>query len=161
MEAVDTVWFVAEENGDDPETRLRTIPIYGPEFEWWSAAVKRELKAQGWKQKDLANALHAQESAVSRCIHRKAPTYELLLAISDALRIPYPVILPESEDEALYLAEQRRLKRRDIEARMIAAGVPSADGQRQPAAVTSQHEGPTKAKATPRKRRGAHAKQHP
>lgn len=139
MELVDTVGIVAAKNSDDPETRPRTVPIWGDEYDWWSLAVKRQLKAVGWTQEDLANSLGIHPSLVSRCITRKVPTYDLLLAISDELKVAYPVILPESEGEALRLAEEKRLYKREVEAKKIKAGVPEIAKKDQAPGVVSEH----------------------
>lgn len=124
---------VAQEKSE-PEQRRRTIPIWDDQFDWWTKAVDRRLGFLGINQKQLAGYIEAGESAVSRCINRSKPVYELLIDISDALEIPYPVILPESEEEALELAKQRRLVRRMDQIGQITAGVPkrTKEGQIRP-----------------------------
>lgn len=116
------------------EPRRRTIPIWDDKYQWWTDAVDRRLTALGINQKELSNYIEAGESEVSRCINRSKPVFELLIDISDALDIPYPVILAESETEAFELAKQRRLVRRMDQVAQIVAGVPKRtdDGQIRP-----------------------------
>lgn len=71
--------------------------------------MKRELTARGWKQVHLAEKLGVGEYSVSRCITRKGATVDLAIRISDLLKIPYPVFLPESEAEAAEMMERRSL----------------------------------------------------
>lgn len=133
---VDILRAVSKKIDDEIPLRRRTIPIFGPEFQWWTSAVKSRLIALGIEQTDLARYIKAQPPEVSRCISRKKPVYELLLDISDALEIPYPVVLPESEDEAMEIARQRRLVRRDAQLGQIKAGVAGIKGKRQVTAIT-------------------------
>lgn len=132
----DIVQRVSDETA---EKRGRTIPISGETFQWWTDAVKRQISALKLSQKALADELELPESAVSRCISRVQPVYETLLAISDRLGVAYPVILPESEDEALHLATQRRLIRRDIQVKQIVTGVSKTPKKGQTPAVVSEH----------------------
>lgn len=131
---VDIFAVVAAEKSDAEPVRRRTIPIWAEKYDWWTKAVDRRLLELGISQKQLAGYIDAGEPAVSRCINRSKPVYELLIDISDALDIPYPVILPESEQEALELAKQRRLVRRMDQVAQIAAGVPkrTKEGQIRP-----------------------------
>jgi transcriptional regulator with XRE-family HTH domain len=122
----------------EPERR-RTVPIFDDQFDWWTQAVTRELGARRLKQKDLALKLGEATSAISRCINREKPIYELLIAISDELTIPYPVILPETEHEALRLAEHRRLLRSDLQLAEIRAGVGESSRESQTAPLPSEH----------------------
>jgi hypothetical protein len=118
------------------EPRGRTIPLWGEQFLWWPQAVKRKLRELGVDQKFLSNYIEASTSDVSRCLSLKKPLYDLLIAISDALEIPYPVVLPESEEEALEIARQRRLVRRDAQMAQITAGVPNRRENRQIVPIT-------------------------
>lgn len=114
---------VAKEKSAAEPTRRRTIPLFGEQYDWWPALVRKQLKALGIDQKFLAAWIDAQPPEVNKCITRKTPVYELLLDISDALDIPYPVVLPESYEEALIVARERRLARRDVQVAQIKAGV--------------------------------------
>jgi transcriptional regulator with XRE-family HTH domain len=129
----DTIDIMADEK------RRRTIPIFGDQFAWWPEAVKRQLEKKGIDQKTLAKNISATEPEVTKCVRRKNPVYELLIAISDELDIPYPVILPESEAEALRLATERRLFRRDLQLAQIQAGVPERTVEDQTPKVPSEH----------------------
>jgi hypothetical protein len=117
------------------ERRGQTVPVR----EWWTLAVKRELKARNMSQRDLATQIGARDDDVSRCINRKVPTLLLLTSISDALAIPYPFILPETEPEALHLAMQRRLIRRDLQLSEIMAGVSETKRDDQTSGVEPEH----------------------
>lgn len=139
MEAVDTVGLVAEENSDEAERRRCTIPIWGDEYEWWTDAVRRQLDVKGLDQKQLADRLGLDAGAVSRCINRKKPLYEILIAISDELAVAYPVILPISEEQAIHLAKEKRLFKREKEVRGIKAGAAEKGAQDQPLGVVSEH----------------------
>lgn len=139
MEALDNVGIVVAEKDDDAEKRRHTIPIYGSEFEWWTAAVRRQLEVMGIDQKELSERLGIDTGSVSRCINRKKPTFELLILISDFLKVAYPVVLPESEEEALALAKEKRLHKREAKAHKIKAGVPETAAKDQTARVPSEH----------------------
>ena len=136
IEVADILQIVSDESA---EKRGRTIPIGDDRFQWWTDAVKRQLALHKLNQKQLADELELPESAVSRCISRAKPVYETLLAISERLEVAFPVILPESEDEALYLATQRRLIRRDIQVKQIVTGVGKPSRKGQTPAVVSEH----------------------
>lgn len=122
---------MAKKSEEETPMRRRTIPIFGPEFQWWTDAVRAKLVELDIEQTDLAAHIKAEPPEVSRCITRKKPVYELLLDISDALEIPYPVVLPTSLEEAMEVARQRRLVRRDAQIGQIAAGVGGIKGKRQ------------------------------
>jgi hypothetical protein len=114
---------VAKENSGNQPARRRTIPLWGELYAWWPQAVRARLADLKIDQKFLSTWIEADPTAVNKCITRKVPVYELLLDISDALDIPYPVVLPESFDEALRVARERRLARRDAQVAQIKAGV--------------------------------------
>jgi transcriptional regulator with XRE-family HTH domain len=132
----DIVAFVSDES---VAKRGRTIPIQDGRFAWWTVAVRRQLAVFGIDQKQLAAELGLLESAVSRCINRTQPVYEVLIKISDRLVVAYPVLLPESEEEAIRLAGQRRLIKRDNQVAQIKAGVGEATVESQTAPVVSEH----------------------
>jgi transcriptional regulator with XRE-family HTH domain len=136
---VDILTAVTETKPPATIPRGRTIPIYGKEYEWWTQAVRRQLKVAGIDQVELAEKLGVAPSDVSRCINRKKPTYDLLLAISDELKVAYPVILPTSEEEALALATEKRAFKRVAEAEKIKAGVPENLSEDQTDRVASEH----------------------
>lgn len=115
--------FVPKEKADTKPSRRRTIPLWGAQYDWWPDAVRSTIKELGIDQKWLAEWIGAHPAEVNKCITRKTPVYELLLDISDALDLPYPVVLPESFDEALKVAKERRLARRDAQVDQIKAGV--------------------------------------
>lgn len=125
------MYLVAKEIDREAPARRRTIPLWGSEFDWWTAAVQRRIAELGIDQKFLSEYIDAEPPEVSRCINRRKPIYELLIAISDALDIPYPVVLPETEEEALEIARQRRLVRRDAQMAQIKAGVAKIKGKGQ------------------------------
>lgn len=114
---------VAKKNGKSEPIRRRTIPLYGSQYDWWPNAVRRRIAELDIDQKFLAVWINAEHTAVNKCITRKAPVYELLIDISDALDLPYPVVLPESFEEAFNVARDRRLARRDAQVVQIKAGV--------------------------------------
>lgn len=123
---------------DEKTSRRRTIPVHS----WWGLAVKRELEKLGEDQKQLAARINQEESAVSRCISGKVPVDEIIIAISDALKLPYPFMLPETEEIALHLATQHRLVRRDTQIGEIKAGVAGVTEnkqQSQTSALSSEH----------------------
>lgn len=143
----------SEDDADDGEKRRRTIPLFGEEFQWWTDAVRARLVETGMNQKQLASAVGDNEGIVSRCIRREKPVYELLIAISDALELPYPVVLATSYDEALRLAAARRLYRRDRNIQEIKAGVGESSTERQTPALTSVDGKPKKSARRPSRRR--------
>lgn len=98
-----------------------------PISDWWGKAVKRQLAVKKLTQKKLAADLGIDEPELSRALKpikkEGKPVYEIVLAISDALDLPYPVILPDSEDEALHLTTQRRLYKSTAQLAEITSGV--------------------------------------
>lgn len=97
---------------DAPDKRDSSLPIWDDAYEWWSEAARSKLKPRvpnGIDQKALAAKLGFSESEVSRALSRKKPLYRVVVAISDELEIPRPVLLPKSEAEARYLAVQRQM----------------------------------------------------
>lgn len=122
---------------DDPSAskRKRTVPIR----EWWTLAVRKKLKERGLEQLDLATKLGLHPSEVSRCISRKVPVLDFVIAISDELDIAYPVIIPDTEAEALHLAMQRRLIRRDLQLTEIKSGVGDSSSTDQGVEVRSEN----------------------
>lgn len=100
--------------------RGRTVPIH----KWWPVAVRRELEKLERDQVWLAAEIDSDPPTVNKCIKLKVPTLELVIAISDALKLPYPVLLPEHEEDAFELAKLQRLLKSDRETRKITAGVP-------------------------------------
>lgn len=94
-------------------------------------------------QDELAKKLGFASSEVSRA--RKPfdeggkPVLEIVLAVSDELKLPYPVLLPETEELALKLAEQNRVWRRELKLVEIAAGVPGKTSESQTLDLSSEH----------------------
>lgn len=121
------------------EPRGRTVPISDERYAWWTNAVRRELGVRNWDQKDLAAEIGERPEPVSKCINRKVPTIDLLLAISDKLDIAYPVLLPESEHEAIELAKLRRLLKSELQLNQIKAGVVESPTESQSEPVTSEN----------------------
>lgn len=134
MEALDNVRAVASDPSEQ-DRRGRTVPVY----EWWPAAVKRELKARGMTQRHLALHFDVPDSTITRLLSLETPTLGLLIAVSDLLKLPYPVMLPETEAIALDLAKQHRLLKRDVQIDEIAAGVTGKSVDSQPVAVQPEH----------------------
>lgn len=122
---------VARESSAEKPGRRRTIPLWGEQYDWWPKAVRDRLSELGIDQKFLSAWIEAHPTEVNKCITRKVPVYELLLDISDALDLPYPVVLPESYEEALKVARERRLARRDMQVAQIKAGVADRRGKSQ------------------------------
>lgn len=120
---LDIVEHVTEEN----DKRRVSLPIWDDRYEWWSEAVRNKIRPRdpaGQDQKTMAHKLGYSPSEVSRAISREKPLYDIVIAISDELKLPYPVIFPESEEEALHLAMQRRLFRRDAQLEQVRPQVP-------------------------------------
>lgn len=141
IEDVDTIGIVSDSKPGSADTarRGRTVPI----APWWRDAVKRELKKFFRSQLELAKAVHTDASSITRCLKhpndaKSVITLDLVVAISDALKLPYPVILPDTEDLAEHLAEQRRLYKSDLELSTIKAGVAENTKESQPPAVASK-----------------------
>lgn len=130
---------VARKTDEDPKARRHPIPLYDDRYEWWTDAVRRQLKVFGYNQKQLAADLDETESDVSRCINRETPTFELLIKISDFLKIAYPVVLLESEEQAVEVAKEKRLQKRVAKAGEIKAGVPETAEKDQTDALVSEH----------------------
>lgn len=128
---------VAKKNARPEPGRRRTIPLFGSQYDWWPNAVEDRIAELGIDQKFLAAWIGSEYTAVHKCIKRKVPVYELLLDISDALDLPYPVVLPESYEEALKVARERRLQRRDAQMAQIKAGVGDSSEKRQIRAIQS------------------------
>lgn len=126
---LDIVASVAKEKPKPTPARRRTIPLWGEQYRWWPERVRGRLTDLGIDQRFLAEWIKADPPEVNKCITLKVPVYELLLDISDALDLPYPVVLPESYEEAIQVARERRLARRDMQIGQIAAGV--ADSRRE------------------------------
>lgn len=135
---LDTVSLVGEES----ERRRRTVPIH----DWWADAVRREMPKQSppLNQKLLAKKIGAAESEVSRALRptdheQHKPVLEIVMAISDELKLPYPIIVPETEEIALHLATQHRLVRRDVKIGEIKPGVARSTKESQTRSVVSEH----------------------
>jgi hypothetical protein len=133
---LDTVQVVAKEKA--AEKRRRTVPIHG----WWREAVRRELGARD--QKWLAAEIGATPAEVSKVLsppghEHHTPVVELLIAISDLLKLPYPFLSPETEFIALELAKQHRLLKRDAQFDEIAAGVAGNAKHSQTLDLASEH----------------------
>ncbi len=105
---------------DSPEKRRGRTVFLPP---WWAASVERALVRLGIDQKELAAAIKLDETRVSRCISNKVPTLGVIEAISAYLKIPMPVVFPQSEAEALAIDGTRRLFGTDAQAMGIVAGV--------------------------------------
>jgi len=87
--------------------RQQTVPVQ----EWWEIAVRREMKRQNIEQKKLAEDFGVSGSDISRCISRQVPSLGLIVAISRAVGVPFPVLFPESETIAAHLTHQQQLER--------------------------------------------------
>ncbi len=98
---------VADDPDPESKPRGRTVPLP----EWWGDAVKRELAAEGIDQDALAAELGIEPSRVSRAITNAVPTLSIVIAISNRLHLPLPVVVPETEAEALAIDGARRLFR--------------------------------------------------
>lgn len=137
IEAADTVHLLVDDS--DPEKRRRTVDVR----DWWFAAVERELEKRRMKRKDLAEVTGADQPEITRCLHedpkKRKPVFEIVIAISDALTLPYPIILPDSEEEAVELAKQRRVMRRLQELERIAAGVGESPTEDQIRTLQPEH----------------------
>ena len=75
--------------------------------EWWVAEANLRLERAGRTKRTLARALAARgisEMMVLRCLHenpvKRVATTEAIAAISDALRIPRPVVVATSIEQA-------------------------------------------------------------
>lgn len=141
---LDTVHIVANDHA--PERRGRTVPIE----DWWGEAVKRELKknaandAAPGNQKELAEKLDIDPAHLNRAIKPEAhpdwrPVEWIVIAVSDELKLPYPFLIPETEEIALELAKQHRLHKRVAHAHEIAAGVPRKTKESQTSDLASEH----------------------
>jgi len=113
----------------------KTVPIAA----WWPTRVRARLKELGKNQKQFAAELEIGESELTRVLSREVPVLDIIIKISDKLTIAYPVILPDTEPEALHLAQQRRLYRRSAQIDEIAAGVTETPTESQTASITSEH----------------------
>lgn len=130
----------------DPEKRPKakrdvSLPIWGREYQWWTDAVNRQLKARGIDQKDLAIVIKEGAPAVSNCIRRVKPVYRIIIAISRELDIPYPMQLAETEALAFHLMEQKRMFKSDRQVQQIKAGVTEIPTESQTQEVRSDDEG--------------------
>jgi hypothetical protein len=109
--------------------RGTTIPI----ARWWYEAATREMKRPIWKASDdepgplsmsrLAEMVHDSVANVSRCLSGDIPSLHLSVAISDALRVPRPVYLPQTEQEALAIHGALQLRVSDTAIRDIDRGI--------------------------------------
>ncbi len=90
-------------------------------------------------QKQLATQLEVAESDITRLLSLAKPLLDLAMAVSDALTLPYPVILPDTEGEATHLATQRRLYKRDVQIDEITTGVAENPKESQTPPVTTEH----------------------
>ena len=127
-----TIQFVTD---DAKRRKRRTVPIR----EWWPEAVRKRLREEKLNQKQIAARIGEEESDVSRTLSLQMPVLEVIIAISDLLAIPYPFIIPETETEALHLAAQRRLIRRDLQLSEILAGVTETKRDDQTSGVEPEH----------------------
>jgi hypothetical protein len=128
---LDIFQSVAKEISGTSPARRRTIPLWGKQYDWWPEAVRKRIAELRIDQKMLAEWIDADPPEVNKCITRKVPVYDLLLDISDALDLPYPVVLPESYEEALIVARERRLARRMTQADDVKAGAANSRRRRQ------------------------------
>lgn len=117
--------------------------------------MKRELPVSSLKtQKALAEAVGVGQSEITRCLKpwsdpESVTTLELVIAISDALKLPYPVIIPDTEQLALKLTEERRIFKSLIELAEIKAGVTGNTQESQ--TVVPQSEDASRKRASKRK----------
>lgn len=152
---------VARNTDEDPKTRRHPIPLYDDRYDWWTQAVRRQLGVVGIDQRRLALELGATEAAVSRCINRDTPTYELLIQISDFLKVAYPVVLPESEEQAIEIAKEKRLSKRVAKAGEIKAGVPETAKKDQTERLVSEHAIRSRKAPPPKGRSSGNARRTP
>lgn len=120
---------VAVDDGRDT-----AIPIWPPSppetadpFAWWTTAIRSKLRPKGQRTGDLptqvaiAEELGFDTGAVSNAISRVSPVWRIVKGLSERLKVPLPMILAETKEEAAYLAEQRRLFRLGQADRELAA----------------------------------------
>lgn len=152
-QGADTIGDMSADATDTPESRRKSIPIHG----WWRDAVRREIelrkRAGTLTQKKLAAKIGTSEPQLTRAINLTQPVLEIVIAISDELELPYPVLLPETEEEALYLATQRRMFKSDRQVHDIATGVAETTQESQTPVVPSSHDGSRR-----KRRRSQHGK---
>lgn len=97
---------------EEKRKRPRTIPIWDAKYKWWTQAVERELERRKWKRADLARELGVEGWDITRSVNRGGATVDLVTRIAEILGLPYPVFLPESEDEAKEMMERRTVAQR-------------------------------------------------
>lgn len=137
----DTFRPMPEEKPAPRGKRDVSLPIWDAKYSWWTTAVRRTMKERGLENKDLAAKFDFADSEVSRAISRKKPLFSVVMAISYELGIPYPVLLPESEEEASHLALQRRLFKSERQLIQIKSGVTENSKESQSPEVPSEDEG--------------------
>lgn len=131
--------FLTKSEKEPTVPRRRTVPV----APWWIRCVlarmgERKKADPSFNQKALAIRIKEDTGAISRCLSgKKPPVYEVTIAISDELGLPYPALLPDSFEEAQHLAMQRRLFKSDRHLGEIAAGVANARQPSRTHAVTS------------------------
>lgn len=103
--------------------------------EWWVAEANLRLERAGRTKRTLARALAAQgisEMMVLRCLHenpvKRVATTEAIAAISDALRIPRPVVVAASIEQARDL--EALLALGEIDTRALALDDETSDDRR-------------------------------
>lgn len=87
--------------------RGRTLPLTPDDLAWWSKSAWAALGERA--QKEIAEYTGMSESAISRLLNGKTPNIDLLIVVSDYLKIAPPVFICRSEHEAAELARQQRL----------------------------------------------------
>jgi len=142
---------IVDRVGADSDKRDVSLPIWDDRYSWWTNAVLAKLRPEartGPTQKDLADKLGMSTSKVSRAISREKPLYDAVIAISDELGVPRPVLLPESLDEAVDLGKHSKLIRSDRQRAEVEVSPP------RPKKSVSRENAKSR-RATPDPRRGA------
>lgn len=136
--------------------RGTTIPI----APWWYAAADRELKRSIWRSTPtekprpmtvtrLAKIVEDSVQNVSRCLIGEVPTLHLAIKISDALRVPRPVFLPQTEQEALVIHGALGLRAVDEAIRHVEESVQAERSKAQTGVVRHNRGRPRKPRNIP------------
>lgn len=112
---------------DDAETRGRTLPKELMPT-WWAESVRKALKDNGHDQQWLAEQLGVDPPRVSKVLTYKVPTLELIIAISNLVHVPLPVVIADTEAEALAIDGTRRMFRLKSRAKAQVPGTKTGVG---------------------------------
>lgn len=95
----------------------------------------RELTLKGLAKAITAKGTELSEFQVIRCLHpdekRRIPTLEAVQAISDYLQLPRPVVVADSELEALAIQGALLLRDVDSDQRKVSVRLPTSPTHRQ------------------------------